>query len=189
LVPSLLREATHQEMLLLALIENVQRADLSPLETAGAYQHLSSSFNLTHEQIAESVGKSRSAVTNTLSLLEVASEVKQALLDGKISEGHARALRALSQEQQKAVLSTIIKKTFSVRDTEKLVRSLKGQEPPSQSKPQSKKSPDLKALEEQLETAMGFKTTIRHGSKGGKITIEYYNAEDLNTLADRLLNS
>ena len=188
-VPALLREATPQEMLLLALIENVQRADLSPLETASAYQHLAQSFNLTHEQIADSVGKSRSAVTNTLSLLEVSDGVKKALLENKISEGHARALKGLAHEQQAAALTTIIKKTFSVRDTEELVRRLKGQVTPTQPVPQPAKSPELIALEDQLEAAMGFKTTIRHTSKGGTITIEYYDAEDLNTLAERLLNS
>ena len=188
-VPAILREATPQEMLLLALIENVQRADLSPLETADAYQHLSQTFSLTHEQIADSVGKSRSAVTNTLSLLEVADDVKKALVDKKISEGHARALKGLSHQQQAAALSTIIKKTFSVRDTEELVRHLKGQVIPSQPIPQPQKSPELVALEGQLENALGFKTTIRHSNKGGTIMIEYYDAEDLNTLTDRLLNS
>ncbi len=188
-VPAILREATQQEMLLLALIENVQRADLSPLETAEAYQHLSQSFNLTHEQIAESVGKSRSAVTNTLSLLDVAGDVKKALLANRISEGHARALKGLSHEQQTAALNTIIKKTFSVRDTEELVRRLKGQVVPGKPAPPPQKSPELIALEDQLETAMGFKTTIRHTSKGGTITIQYYDAEDLNTLAEKLLNS
>ena len=188
-VPAIMREATQQEMLLLALIENVQRADLSPLETAEAYQHLSQSFSLTHEQIAESVGKSRSAVTNTLSLLEVADEVKKALVEKKISEGHARALKGLTHEQQTAALTTIIKKTFSVRDTEELVRHLKGQVTPSQPVSQPQKSPELTALENQLESELGFKTTIRHTSKGGTITIEYYDAEDLNTLTDRLLNS
>lgn len=187
-VPAILREATPQEMLLLALIENVQRADLSPLETAEAYQHLAESFDLTHEQIAESVGKSRSAVTNTLSLLETAPEVRKALLDGKISEGHARALKGLSHEQQTAALSTIIKKTFSVRDTEALARMLKGEEAAQTDKKPARKSPELSALEDQLESAMGFKTTIKHGSKGGTITIHYYNAEDLNTLTDKLLN-
>ncbi len=187
-VPALLREATQQEMLLLALIENVQRADLNPLETAEAYQHLAASFNLTHEQIADSVGKSRSAVTNTLSLLETAPEVRKALLDGKLSEGHARALKGLSHEQQTAALSTIIKKTFSVRDTEALARMLKGEGAPVEANQPSRKSPELAALEDQLESAMGFKTTIKHGSKGGTITIHYYNEEDLNTLTDKLLN-
>jgi len=188
-VPALLREATPQEMLLLALIENVQRADLSPLETAEAYQHLAQNFNLTHEQIADRVGKSRSAVTNTLSLLEVSDDVKKALLENKISEGHARALKGLAHEQQGAVVTTIIKKTFSVRDTEELVRHLKGQVTPSQPAPQPQKSPELVALEDQLEAAMGFKTTIRHSSKGGTITIHYYDEEDLNTLTEKLLNS
>ena len=188
-VPALLREATPQEMLLLALIENVQRADLSPLETAEAYQHLSQNFNLTHEQIADSVGKTRSAVTNTLSLLEVSDEVKKALMENKISEGHARALKGLPHEQQAAVVSTIVKKTFSVRDTEELVRNLRGQVSPSQPVAQPQKSPELAALEDQLEAAMGFKTTIRHSSKGGTITIHYYDEEDLNTLTEKLLGS
>jgi len=188
-VPAIMREATQEEMLLLALIENVQRADLSPLETAEAYQHLSKTFNLTHEQIADSVGKSRSAVTNTLSLLDVAGDVKSALVANKITEGHARALKGLSHEQQTAALQTIIKKTFSVRDTEELVRHLKGQVTPTQPVAQPQKSPELIELENQLESELGFKTTIRHTNKGGTITIEYYDGEDLNTLTDRLLNS
>ncbi|MGD2026237.1 MAG: ParB/RepB/Spo0J family partition protein [Anaerolineales bacterium] len=188
-VPAILREATQQDMLLIALIENVQRADLSPLETAEAYRHLASAFSLTHEQIADSVGKSRSTVTNTLSLLETAEEVRKALIDGKISEGHARALKGLSHEQQSAALATIIKKTFSVRDTEELARRLKGETTHAEGKKTPQKSPELVALEDQLEASMGFKTTIRHSSKGGTITIHYYDAEDLNTLADKLLNS
>ncbi len=217
-IPAILREATQEDMLLLALIENVQRADLNPLETAQAYRELAENFNLTHEQIAERVGKSRPAVSNTLKLLEAAPDVLQALLDNKISEGHARALQGLLPQTQNAAVASVLEYHFSVRQTEELARNLRNlpereqlnairnviqqmlflasdpKQPVEQEKPKkpadtptAKKSPELLALEEELTAAMEFKTTIRTSGKGGTITIEYYNEEDLNTLTDKLL--
>ncbi len=188
-VPVILREASQEEMLLLALIENVQRADLSPLETAEAYKHLSERFNLTQEQIAERVGKSRVAVTNTLSLLELAAAVKQALADGLVSEGHARALKGLQPQAQAAALRTVIDKELNVRQTEELARKLKGEKPETPPKPKPEHAPELLELQTRLEERFNTKVGLKHSSKGGTITMHYYSDEELNTLLDKLLGS
>ncbi|HNN12193.1 MAG TPA: ParB/RepB/Spo0J family partition protein, partial [Anaerolineales bacterium] len=129
-VPIIPRQANNQELLELALIENVQRADLNAMEESEAYHHLSDDFGLSHEMIAKRVGKSRVAVTNTMRLMNLASEVKQALVDGRITEGHARALLALStQKAQVSAMQTIINLSLSVRQAEELVRRRMGQKP------------------------------------------------------------
>lgn len=185
-VPAILREASDQDLLELALIENVQRADLSPLETAEAYRHLADEFTLSHEQIAERVGKSRVSVTNTLGLLEMADDVKQALLDEKISEGHARALKGLSLAAQAAALHTVVNLELNVRQTEELARKLKGQRPAkAPRKPGA--SPEIRALQERLRAALGTRVTLTHGEKGGTIVLHYYSDEELNSLIDRMV--
>jgi ParB family chromosome partitioning protein len=184
-VPVIIRDVTDQEFLLLALVENVQRADLSPLETAGAYKHLLEEFNLTQEQIAQRVGKSRVAVTNTLSLLDLSNAVKQALAEGIISEGHARALKGLSHQSQSAALQTVVKKELNVRQTEELARKLKGGRPPQQPKPPV--DPSIRELEHRLRDELGTKVSLKHGKKGGHINIFYYSAEELNALVNKLL--
>src|ERR671924_393221 len=129
-VPVVIRHATDQQFLELALIENVQRADLNAIEEAEAYQHLAKEFKLSHETIATRVGKSRVAVTNTLRLLEASAPVKQALVDGRITEGHARALLALNTAKaQETLLNQIINLDLSVRQTEALARKYTGQKP------------------------------------------------------------
>ncbi len=127
-VPAILREASDQQRLELALIENLQRADLNALEEAEAYQQLAEDFSLSHEQIAQKVGKSRTAVTNTLRLLKLPQTVQKALLQNEISAGHARALLGLNTPQaQSAVLGSILSRHLSVRQTEELVEKLKGE--------------------------------------------------------------
>src|SRR5512134_1587890 len=129
-VPVVIRHATDQQLLELALIENVQREDLNAIEEAEAYQHLAKEFKLSHETIATRVGKSRVAVTNTLRLLDASAAVKQALVDGKITEGHARAMLALpSAKAQENLLNQIINLDLSVRQTEALARKYTGQKP------------------------------------------------------------
>lgn len=184
IVPVVIREADNQELLELAIIENVQREDLSPLETAEAYKRLADEYNLTQEQISERVGKSRVSVTNTLSLLSLAKKVQEAIAEGKITEGHARALKGLTHEAQTAALNTVIN-NLSVRETEALARKLKGQKPTKA--PKSNLPPDLKDLENRLNDHLGTKVTLAYSPKGGKITIQYYSDEDLNTLIDKLL--
>jgi ParB family chromosome partitioning protein len=186
-VPVIIRDVTDQEFLLLALVENVQRADLSPLEAAGAYKHLLDEFNLTQEQVAKRVGKSRVAVTNTLSLLDLSNAVKQALAEGIISEGHARALKGLSHQSQSAALKTVVQKELNVRQTEELARKLKGDRPPQKPKPPV--DPGIQEIESRLRDKLGTKVNLKHGQKGGYINIFYYSAEELNALVNKLLKS
>jgi ParB family chromosome partitioning protein len=185
-VPVLVRQATDQQRLELAIIENVQRSDLSALEQAEAYRQLAEDFDLSHEDIAARVGKSRVAVTNTLRLLKLPDAVKNALIEGRVSEGHARALLALpTPEAQAAALRTVIAQEMNVRQTEELVRKLSGEKPPRKSKPAA--LPEMAELEERLRTSLGTKVTLRSGRKGGTVTIHYYSNEELNALMGRLL--
>ncbi len=184
-VPAIVRAASDQQRLELALIENVQRADLSPLETAEAYYQLAEEFGLSHSEIAARVGKSRVAVTNTLRLRSLPTSVKQALVEGKISEGHARALLALpSAQSQAAALTTILEKGLSVRQTEALVRKLNGEKPAPP--PPDGPPPEVTELEKRLQAALGTKVRLKHGNKGGSITIHYYSDEELEALLARL---
>lgn len=185
MVPALVRQATERDMLELALIENVQRADLSPMETAEAYRHLNEEFGLSHEEIASRVGKNRVSVTNTLRLLKLPEQVQTAINNGQISEGHARALLGLNSSQsQLAALQTIILHDLNVRQTEELVRKLSGERPPSA--PAKEVIPEIKALEDRLRSTLGTRVTLRHGQKGGTLTIHYYSNEELDFIIDHL---
>jgi len=185
-VPALIRQATDQQRLELAIIENVQRSDLSALEEAEAYRQLAEDFDLSHEAIAARVGKSRVAVTNTLRLLRLPDSVKNALIEKRISEGHARTLLSLSTpEAQSAALRTILAQELNVRQTEELVRKLTGEKPIRKPKPAVQ--PDIVELEERLRTSLGTKVTLRSGQKGGTLTIHYYSNEELDALTERLL--
>lgn len=186
-VPVVVREADDQQLVELALVENVQRADLNPLEAAEAYQQLHRDFGLSHEQVAERVGKSRVAITNTIGLLELSTAVKEALVEGEISEGHARALKGLDKEQaQSAALKTVMTNNLNVRQTEELVRKLKGSKPARAKEAQP--SAQIQALQDDLRQALGTKVTLQHGPKGGRITLFYYSDEELDSLMERLLN-
>jgi ParB family chromosome partitioning protein len=186
-VPAILRDSTEQNRLELALIENVQRADLSALETADAYRQLADEFNLSHGEIAKRVGKSRVSVTNTLRLLNLPPSVLEALSAGKISEGHARALLALpNAKAQAAALQTVLDKSLNVRQTEELVRKLSGEKPIQKPKPEP--LPEIAALEERLRSSLGTKVNLKHGKKGGTITIHYYSNEELDGLLQRFLD-
>ena len=185
-VPVIVRQATDQQRLELAIIENVQRSDLSPLEEAEAYRQLAEDFGLSHEQIAAQVGKSRVAVTNTMRLHKLPDAVKNALIEGRISEGHARALLALpTPEAQIAALRTVMAQELNVRQTEELVRKLSGTQPVK--RPQPVPAPEVAELEERLRSSLGTKVTLRSGRKGGTLTIHYYSNEELDALTGRLL--
>ena len=186
-VPVIVRNVTERERLELAVIENVQRSDLSALETAEAYRQLVEEFQLSHDEIAARVGKSRVAVTNTLRLLKLPATVQQALAEEKITEGHARALLALTTTQaQLAVLQAVLNLDLNVRQTEELVRKYSGQKPP---KPGEKPAdPEIKAIEEKLQDRLGTKVVLHHGSKGGTVVIHYYSDEELTGLLAQLLN-
>ena len=184
-VPVVVRHATDQQLLELALIENVQRADLNAIEEAEAYQHLAKEFKLSHETIASRVGKSRVAVTNTLRLLDASAAVKQALVDGRITEGHARALLALSTAKaQETLLNQIVNLDLSVRQTEALARKYTGQKPAT--KRRSSLSADITDVERRLRSSLGTKVALKHGKKGGTVTIYYYSDEELDSLLDKL---
>jgi ParB family chromosome partitioning protein len=185
-MPAIIREASDQQLVELALVENVQRADLNPLEAAEAYRQLSQEFGLSHEEISDRVGKSRSAITNTLRLLNLPEPVQKALVDGRISEGHARALLSLPSPQgQTAVLQTILKKDLNVRQTEELVRSLSGQKPVRATTPET--PPEIKALEERLRSHLGTKVRLNRRRKGGTVVIHFYSDEELDALVDKLM--
>jgi ParB family chromosome partitioning protein len=198
-VPVIERETSDLERLQLALIENVQRADLNPLEEAEAYRQLSEEFGLSHEMIAAQVGKSRVAVTNTLRLLNLTDKVKQALVKGahpkdenadhafQFSAGHARALLGLSTpEAQNAALETVLSRELTVRETEELVRKFGGEKPEKPVKAAA--APEIADLEERLRSSLGTKATLRHGKKGGTLTLHYYSDEELESILGRLLD-
>lgn len=187
-VPVIIRGASDQELVELALVENVQRADLAPLETAEAYRQLNEDFNLSHEEIAARVGKNRVTITNTLRLLNLPDDVKESLAEGDISEGHARALLALpTSEAQITALKTILRKDLNVRQTEVLVRKLGGEKPPRQKPPAP--NPEIKALEEQLRQRLGTRVNLNQKKEGGTLTIHYYSTEELNTILDLIMGN
>ncbi len=178
-VPAIMRNASEQEKLELALIENIQRTDLGPLETAEAYHQLADDFNLSHEDIAKRVGKSRTTVTNTIRLLKLPAVVQLALAQHKISEGHARALLALNSEAaQIAVLDTLLRFDYSVRQTEELVRKFGGER--QKKKGKTAVEPEISALEERFRSQLGMRVNVDHHGDKGKIIIHYYSNEELN---------
>jgi ParB family chromosome partitioning protein len=185
-VPVIVRTANDQERLELALIENVQRSDLSPLETGAAYHKLATEFNLSHEEISHRVGKSRVSVTNTLRLLLLPDKIKSALSSGEITEGHARAILGLQTEPaQLAALHTIVSNGFNVRQTEDLVRKLSGVKPHQITQKQI--DPVTKEIEDQLRNKLGTKVSLRHGENGGTLTIHYYSNEELTQILKVIL--
>jgi ParB family chromosome partitioning protein len=188
LVPALIREATEQQRLELALIENVQRADLTPLESAEAFRQLVDDFHLTHDQIAVRVGKSRASVTNTLRLLKLPESIQAGLAQGVITEGHARALLALPTHQaQVAAYQITIKKELSVRQAEELVRKMTGERPTPT--PHPGPLPEVTALEDRLRQHLGTRISLNPRKKGGTLVIHYYSDEELDALVARLTGS
>ncbi|MGV8050731.1 MAG: ParB/RepB/Spo0J family partition protein [Anaerolineaceae bacterium] len=184
-VPAIVRTASHQEQLEFAIIENVQREDLNPLERARAYQSLIDEFSLTHDEIAQRVGKNRVTVTNTLRLLVLPEVVQQALLDEVITEGHARALLSLaSPKAMEAALETVLNLGLNVRQTELLVSKLSGKTPKTVN--QHSKSAEVLDLENRLRQLFHTKVTLQPSNRGGSITIYYYSDEELNDITGRL---
>lgn len=180
-VPAIIRPVSEQERLEIALIENIQRADLNPLEAAEAYRQLAEDFSLSHEEISLRVGKNRVTVTNTLRLLKLPDEAKQCLIQNRISEGHARVLLSLPTPQaQSALLKTILDLNLNVRQTEELARKLLGEKP--KSKLIDTPSPEITDLEKRLRSYLGTKVNLNKRGKGGTITIHFYSDEELDAL-------
>jgi ParB family transcriptional regulator, chromosome partitioning protein len=179
-LPAVVRDAAGGEPLELALVENVQRADLNAIEEAGAYRELIDRFSLTHEEVAQRVGKSRVAVSNALRLLDLAAETRQAISDGRISEGHGRALAAITiDELQRAALRIVLDGGLSVRQTEELVRRKRSPRIPV---PVGPLSHDLQDLEAQLRGILATRVGISRSRRGGRLVIDFANDEELDRL-------
>ena len=184
-IPALIRPTGSREALEVALVENLQRVSLSPLETAEAYAALMSEFGNTQEQVAARVGKSRSAVANTLRLLNLAEAVKEALAAATISEGHARALLRLSPELQIPALAEVEKRGLNVRQTEQLVKKMLASPRITKTKPPDARS---NAWEDSLRRTLATKVEIKRRGKQGTIQIYFFSNEELESLVDRLLS-
>lgn len=185
-IPAIIRKADNLEKLELAIIENVQRHDLNPIEEARAYLKLKQDFNLTQEEVANKMGKSRVAVANTLRLLELPTEIQRALVEKKITEGHARAILGLNNaEKQRALFALIMSKNLTVRETEAKVRNFLGTDGKSRT---VKASPDpkLQELENLLQEALGTKVQIKKKAQKGSITIDFFSDEEFRKILEIL---
>lgn len=181
-IPAIIRSATDQERLELALIENIQRHDLNPVEEARAYDQLMTEFGLTQQQVADQVGKSRSAVANTVRLLDLPEDILAALASGEISAGKARALLSLkSEDEQRDMFQSMMGDGITVRDVEAAVSDTKGG-----GKGNKRRNPNITAIEKDLEAALGTKVRVQESGGKGKITIEFYSKEELQQLIDQL---
>ncbi len=190
-VPAVIIEADDRTVMELALIENLQREDLNPVEEASGFQVLMEDYGLTQEEVAQRVGKSRPAVANALRLLALPDAVRQLLEEGQLSAGHARAiLSAPSGDLQKKLAQKVVHDGLSVRQTEALAKRLSAQQDQAEELVQTDSAPDysiyLRSAEQDLSNRFGRKVTIVHGKKKGKIELEYYNTEDLNLLLETL---
>jgi ParB family chromosome partitioning protein len=186
-IPAVIRQLVDRDTLELALVENLQRADLDPLETADAYRQLINRFGFSQDDVATRVGKARSTITNTLRLLDLAPEVQAAVADGRLTEGHGRALGGLPTELQSRVLDSVVGQELSVRQTEELVRRLREPKPvPDDAAKTKPGDPELERVEEELRRALGTKVSLARSRRGGRIVIEYYSDEELNRLYERL---
>jgi ParB family chromosome partitioning protein len=186
-IPAVIRQLADRDQLELALVENLQRADLGPMEEAHAYQALAGEFAMTHEQIAQRVGRAKSTITNTIHLLDLDAAVQEALLDGRLTAGHARAIGGLPVEQQARVAASVADQGFSVRQTEEFVRRLREPRPVAAAATRRSLDPDLERVEEELRRRLGTKVTLARSRKGGRIIIEFYSDEELGQLYDRLI--
>ena len=179
-IPAVVRESADGEQLELALVENLQRQDLNAIEEAAAYRELIDQFALSHEEVARKVGKSRVAVSNALRLLDLTTEVREAVADGRITEGHGRALAALTvPELQRAALLIVIERHLSVRQTEELVRRKRDASPTRRG---SAISDDLSDLEAQLRGLLATRVGIVRTRRGGRLVIDFYSDEELDRL-------
>ena len=181
-VPVLIRELNDGEALEIALIENIQRSDLNPLEEARAYGLLLEQFSYTQQQLADSVGKSRSHIANTLRLLTLPDTVRSLIEDGKLTAGHARTLVAANSPAELA--DQIIKLGLSVREAESLVRDASPSSRPRKTRPE--KDADTKALELSVTQALGLKVLVEHKASGGTVTISYKTLEQLEEICRKL---
>jgi ParB family transcriptional regulator, chromosome partitioning protein len=185
-IPAVVRHAESAEALELALIENIQRQDLNPIETAKAYRHLAETFEFSHEEIAAKVGKDRTSITNLLRLLNLPEEIQKDLASGALSMGHARAILGVPDRAgQMGIRDAVLAKGLSVRETEALVKRLGRPKKNGEGKT-AKKDIYINELENSIRAALSTKVTIRHHGKSGVIELHYYSVEELDRLANHL---
>lgn len=190
-VPALVKELSQIESSQIALIENIQREDLNPIEEAFAYKNLSEKYKLTQEEISQAIGKSRPYIANTMRLLNLDEEVINLIVKGDISSGHGRALLSIEDKEIRLKLcKTIIENNLNVRETEKLVKDILNKKNKDntnvKAKERLKKDPTILEIEESLRKILGTKVLISKGSNKGKIEIEYYNDDDLDRILEIL---
>ncbi|GAA5193837.1 ParB/RepB/Spo0J family partition protein [Ferrimonas gelatinilytica] len=186
-VPCLLKQVDDNAAIAIALIENIQREDLNAMEEAIALKRLADEFDLTHAQVAEAVGKSRTTVTNLLRLNHLNDEVKTLLEHGDLEMGHARALLALSGDEQNLVARQVVAKGLNVRETERLVQKV---QTPTPAKPEKRVDPDIQALAQRLTENLGAEVAINHGNKGkGKLVISYRDLDQLDGILSKIAPS
>ncbi|MDR6105978.1 ParB/RepB/Spo0J family partition protein [Acinetobacter baylyi] len=181
-VPAIVRDLNDQVAIALALIENIQRQDLNPIDQALALQRFHDEFGLSHQEIAETVGKARTTVSNLLRLLSLDDVIKDFMQEGQLDMGHARAILALKAKDQIAIAKVVIEKNLSVRQTEQLVRDWNA---PKQEKPKAQVAPDIEQLTHRLSERFGANVKIDHNKQGkGKLVIQYHSLDEL----DGILN-
>ncbi len=185
-VPAIVRDIPDEVAVAVALIENIQREDLNPLEEAVALRRLVEEFGMTHQAVSEAVGRSRAAVSNLLRLLDLSPEVRERVQNGELEMGHARALAALPLDQQNVVAARVVAKALSVRATEALVRkALAGEQ--QQAKKQPPLDPDVRRLQDDLADRLGASVTIQQGRQGkGKLVIQYGSLDELDGIIERI---
>lgn len=194
-VPVVIKDFSDQTMMEIALVENIQRENLNPIEEAEAFRRLMDEFSLTQEDVAKKVGRSRSAVANTLRLLNLPQEVRDDLAQGTLTMGHARALLGLTSEvSQKDAWQRIQLHNLSVRETEELIRQLNNpsdvsretSKSPVKNKPLVQRDPNILELEDELQEVLGTKVLIKPAGAGGKIEIQYYSAEEFERIYEKI---
>jgi ParB family transcriptional regulator, chromosome partitioning protein len=185
-IPAVVRQVADQDQLQIALIENLQRADLDAIEEAHAYRQLIDEFGLSQDTVATRVGRARSTVANTLRLLDLDPSLQEAIADGRITEGHARALGGLPPDVQPRILGSVLERDLSVRQTEELVRRLRERTTRATATP-ARADPDLERVEEDLRRSLGTKVILARTRRGGRIVIEYYSDEDLGRIYERIV--
>jgi len=182
-IPVIVKELSNRQVMEMALIENIQREDLNPIEEAEAYEKLINEYNMTQEELSKSIGKNRSTIANIIRLLSLCDKVKEHLINGEITSGHARALLSLdNKELQEKICKEVIEKSLNVRETEKLVKKIQKGE----LKEQKVKNVDenIQKIEDDLEKILGTKVKLFNKNKKGKIMIEYYSNEELERILE-----
>jgi len=188
-IPAVVKDVNNQEAAAIAIIENLQREDLNPLEEAQAFANLIENFGLTHQEVGEVVSRSRAAVSNSLRLLSLAQPVKDLLNQGELEMGHARPLLALSEQHQIKCAQTIIQRQLSVRDAEALVKQNQAGGSKKKASKKTSQDPDISRMEHKLADQLGARVSIQHSQNGsGRLQIRYTNLDEFEGIVDKLLN-